>query len=94
MSNNAIINFQVDEALPCRTIKEDKMNVYWKKDGDGDEMVIMLEGKVNELQYLAFGVSGSATSALMVGGDVFITYPRSGQVVSSDYYLNAKAAVS
>ena len=43
--------------------------------------------------YMAFGQSGSSTSAQMSGADVFVAYVENSNVVIADYIITAKQTV-
>ena len=42
---------------------------------------------------MAFGQSGSSTSAQMSGADVFVAYVENSNVVIADYIITAKQTV-
>ncbi|KAB7495687.1 Protein Skeletor, partial [Armadillidium nasatum] len=78
--------------LNCEVLHDDlAFEVRWAV--AGDSIVMQLVGKVDDGEYMAFGISGSDTRSAMVGGDVTVAWldqvTGSGEAV--DYILNAKS---
>lgn len=77
----------------CETLVEDELQVSWLI--DGSDIVIQLSSINTAGQYAAFGVSGSATSTQMIGGDVVVAFEDdAGNAQVVDYYLQAQAQCS
>merc|ERR1712117_266809 len=59
----------------------------------GKSIVTQLVARLNDGQYMAFGLSGESDRSRMVGGDVTVTWMdhKSGKGYADDYYLDAKS---
>lgn len=59
----------------------------------GTSIVTQLVARLNEGQYMAFGLSGEEDRSRMVGGDVTVAWMdhKSGKGYAEDYYLDAKS---
>ena len=70
------------------------MQVQWKAIVSG--VIIRLSGKMDENEYMAFGISGAEGRTQMVGGDVAVTYfdKETGKFHAKDYVLSAKSQVN
>ncbi|KAK2712009.1 hypothetical protein QYM36_010890 [Artemia franciscana] len=78
--------------LNCEVLFDDlALEVRWAL--AGESIVMQVVGKLEDNQYMAFGLSGSTTSNRMVGGDVVVAwYDRlSGKGHAEDYFLAAKS---
>ncbi|XP_043479485.1 protein Skeletor, isoforms B/C isoform X1 [Leptopilina heterotoma] len=62
----------------------------------GDSIVIQLVGKLEDGQYMSFGLSGEAEKSVMIGGDVVVAWvdKQTLQGYAIDYFLNAKSQCS
>ena len=65
-----------------------RVQVQWEV--IGDDIKIKVSGKINEDQYVAFGISGQENKAKMIGGDVVvIAYDKRTQnFIAVDYYMS------
>ncbi|CAH0721351.1 unnamed protein product, partial [Brenthis ino] len=78
-------------ALPrCRQLHRD-LQVAWEL--FGSQLTVQLAGAVAEHEYMAFGVSGSATRSAMLGADVAVARwdARSRRGLAGDYNVSATA---
>lgn len=76
----------------CETLVEDELQVSWMI--NGTDIVIRLSSTNDVGDYAAFGLSGSPTGTLMVGGDVVVTYKDDmNNYYAIDYYLEGQAQV-
>ncbi|XP_049880584.1 protein Skeletor, isoforms B/C isoform X2 [Pectinophora gossypiella] len=59
----------------------------------GDSIVLQLVAKLEDGEYMSFGVSGSAEHSQMVGGDVAVAWvdKQTLKGYAQDYYLDAKS---
>ncbi|KAL1138269.1 hypothetical protein AAG570_009958, partial [Ranatra chinensis] len=59
----------------------------------GDSVVIQLVAKLEDGEYMSFGVSGSDERSVMIGGDVVVAWvdKRTLNGYAEDYYLDAKS---
>ncbi|RWS23194.1 Protein Skeletor:-like isoforms D/E, partial [Leptotrombidium deliense] len=75
----------------CETIFKDILQVSW--DVKGNEIYIQLEGKIDDGQYMSFGLSGAYEKAQMVGADVAVAYfdSKLNRAIVQDYILTAKS---
>ncbi|XP_076165235.1 DM13 and DOMON_DOH domain-containing protein skeletor isoform X2 [Ptiloglossa arizonensis] len=62
----------------------------------GDSIVAQLVGKLDDGQYMAFGLSGDPVRSAMVGGDVVVAWvdKQTLQGYAVDYFLDAKSQCS
>jgi len=62
----------------------------------GDSIVMQLVGRIDDGQYISFGVSGDDSRSVMVGGDVVLAWfdrlTGRGNVV--DYFIESKSQCS
>ncbi|CAG0891716.1 unnamed protein product [Cyprideis torosa] len=78
--------------LNCEVLRDDlALEVRWAV--AGESIVIQLVGRLEDKQYVAFGLSGAENRARMVGADVTVAWMEheSGKGFAEDYYLGAKA---
>ncbi|KAG7297571.1 hypothetical protein JYU34_019614 [Plutella xylostella] len=78
--------------LNCEVLYEDMaFEVRWAV--AGDSIVLQLVAKLEDGEYMSFGLSGDATSSQMVGGDVAVAWvdKTSLKGYAHDYYLDAKS---
>jgi len=75
----------------CIPLLNERMQVQWKAIVSG--VIIRLSGKMDENEYMAFGISGAEGRTQMVGGDVAVTYfdKETGKFHAKDYVLSAKS---
>ncbi|XP_065078550.1 protein Skeletor, isoforms B/C isoform X1 [Ochlerotatus camptorhynchus] len=78
-------------SVNCRELLSGRLNVMWKVVGEYVE--IELIGRIEENQYMAFGISGRNGQPQMVGSDVVVAfYDRKMRLFrAEDYYLSALA---
>lgn len=59
----------------------------------GKSIVTQLVARLNDEQYMAFGLSGDPDTSVMVGGDVTVAWMnhKSGKGFADDYYLDSKS---
>lgn len=77
----------------CETLVEDELQVSWMI--NGTDIVIRLSSTNDVGDYVAFGLSGSTTGTLMVGGDVVVTFKDDMEnAYAIDYYLEGQAQCS
>jgi hypothetical protein len=77
-------------ALPnCKQLHK-KLQVQWEVFGPA--VTIQLSGKVDEDDYMAFGLSGSETKSQMNGADVAVTYIDGHLGYATDYKIDALAS--
>ncbi|KAG5897115.1 hypothetical protein JTB14_014102 [Gonioctena quinquepunctata] len=72
----------------CREFLDKRLQVRWKLEDDFVDVI--LSAKIEEDQYIAFGLSGSPGKPQMVGGDVIVAYYDSemGTFHAVDYYMS------
>lgn len=72
----------------CREIIKDKLQVKWEI--RGDFLHVELLGRIDEDQYMAFGLSGQNGRSQMVRGDVTVAfYDKNSRVFrAEDYFLS------
>ncbi|XP_076317148.1 protein Skeletor, isoforms B/C-like [Tachypleus tridentatus] len=82
----AYINFE-----NCEEIFPGLMQVSWIM--EGESIVIQLEGKVDENEYLAFGRSGDDHKVEMTGADVILAFydKEKSEVRVVDYFISSKS---
>ncbi len=94
IKNILCLNFQTTtttqrpKSTNCKEIIDGKLQVQWEI--QEDYLVIELFGRIQEEQYMAFGLSGANGRAQMKGGDVVVAfYDRSKLAFRcEDYYLS------
>lgn len=69
------------------------MQVQWEAILEG--VIIRLSARMDENEYMSFGISGDEGRTRMIGGDVVVAYFNSndGKFYADDYILNAKSQV-
>lgn len=77
-------------------MEEDKFQVAWLVDSVRGVICVQLRGRVEQDEYMAFGVSGSSVETSMVGSDVTVAWisAATGQPMVVDYFLQAYSPVS
>lgn len=67
---------------------EGRVQVQWEL--MGEDVQIRLSGRINEDQYVAFGLSGREGKAEMVGGDVVVIGydKKKKKFIAEDYYMS------
>lgn len=72
----------------CKEIIKDKLQVKWEI--KGDSLHVELLGRIDEDQYMAFGLSGENGRSQMVRGDVTLAFYDKGSRVfkAVDYFLS------
>ncbi|CAH1784589.1 unnamed protein product [Owenia fusiformis] len=68
------------------------VNAAWEI--DGAMITIDMSAKLDEGDYISFGLSGNADSVAMINADVTVGFIDEGTYKAQDYYLNAKAGCS
>ncbi|KAK9294616.1 hypothetical protein QLX08_010840 [Tetragonisca angustula] len=81
--------------LNCEVL-EDRLAFEVRWAVAGDSIVAQLVGKLDDEQYMAFGLSANPERSLMVGGDVVVAWvdKQTLQGYAVDYYLDAKSQCS
>ncbi|XP_043207358.1 protein Skeletor, isoforms D/E-like [Amphibalanus amphitrite] len=90
-----MLGVQPQTKLNCEVLDEElAFEVRWAI--AGQSMVMQLVSKIEDGQYMAFGLSGHPTRSVMIGADAVVTWldRRSGQGVAEDYFLQAKRQCS
>jgi hypothetical protein len=77
--------------LNCATLFAGKFNLHWQLLGD-DRIVLGLEGKHAENQWMAFGIPQSASVGAMVNSDAIVAGNVAGKPFAFDYFLSSKCA--
>lgn len=69
------------------------MQVQWEAILEG--VIIRLSARMDENEYMAFGISGAEGRTRMIGADVVVAYFNSddSKFYADDYILNAKSQV-
>lgn len=77
----------------CIQLLNGRMQVQWESIVDG--VIIRLSARMDENEYMAFGISGAEGRTQMIGGDVAVAYFNrdDGKFYVDDYILNAKSQV-
>ncbi|KAG8175030.1 hypothetical protein JTE90_003214 [Oedothorax gibbosus] len=78
----------------CEELFPGILHVSWKV--MGHDLILQMEGRAADNEYLSFGRSGDDDRAMMIGGDVAVAFydtDAKGARVE-DYYLSAKAQCS
>lgn len=86
------LSFQFESS--CKVLIEDEFQVNWQI--LGSDILIWLKGRINEREYLAFGLSGSDTRTQMEGSDVVVVWQKRGSasdIEIVDYNLHSKQQV-
>ncbi|XP_076631544.1 DM13 and DOMON_DOH domain-containing protein skeletor isoform X1 [Colletes latitarsis] len=81
--------------LNCEVL-EDRLAYEVRWAVAGDSIVAQLVGKLDEGQYMSFGLSANPERSLMVGGDVVVAWvdKKTLQGYAVDYFLDAKSQCS
>ncbi|XP_071866433.1 DM13 and DOMON_DOH domain-containing protein skeletor isoform X4 [Bombus fervidus] len=81
--------------LNCEVL-EDRLAFEVRWAVAGDSIVAQLVGKLDDGQYMAFGLSANPERSLMVGGDVVVAWvdKQTLQGYAVDYFLDAKSQCS
>ncbi|XP_072039501.1 protein Skeletor, isoforms B/C-like [Amphiura filiformis] len=77
----------------CEVLKRNQFHVHWRINEEEEEIEVILEGRIQIGEYLAFGISGSETETTMIGSDVVVGFiepivQQGGYV--TDYYLSSR----
>lgn len=81
----------VPEGYQCEPLSED-FQVRWQV--DGVNLHVELVGRIAEINYMGFGLSGSLTATRMVGADPVVVDMAEGTARAQDFYLSAQAQCS
>uniref|UniRef100_A0A182ISD3 DOMON domain-containing protein n=1 Tax=Anopheles atroparvus TaxID=41427 RepID=A0A182ISD3_ANOAO len=75
----------------CKELLRGKLNVMWEV--MDDYVVIELIGRIQEDQYMAFGISGTHGRPQMIGADVVVAFydRRQRRFRAEDYYMSSLA---
>ncbi|XP_023337627.1 protein Skeletor, isoforms B/C [Eurytemora carolleeae] len=87
-----MLGIEPQSKLNCEVLEESiGLEVRWAI--AGKSIVTQLVARLNEGQYMAFGLSGNPDKTQMIGGDATVTWMdhRSGKGYADDYYLDAKS---
>ncbi|XP_050068770.1 protein Skeletor, isoforms B/C-like isoform X2 [Anopheles maculipalpis] len=73
----------------CKELLRGKLNVMWEV--MDDYIIIELVGRIEEEQYMAFGISGSHGHPQMIGADVVVAFydRRQRRFRAEDYYMSS-----
>ncbi|XP_054005664.1 protein Skeletor, isoforms B/C isoform X1 [Hylaeus anthracinus] len=76
------------ELTNCKEMLKGRVQVQWEL--FGEDIKIRVSGRIEEDQYVAFGLSGSEGKSEMIGGDVVvIAYNNgTGKFIAEDYYMS------
>ncbi|XP_057339793.1 protein Skeletor, isoforms B/C isoform X2 [Microplitis mediator] len=76
------------ELSNCKEMLEGRVQVQWEL--MGEDVQIRVSGRINENQYVAFGLSGREGKAQMTGGDVVVVGydKRKKKFIAEDYYMS------
>ncbi|XP_026669797.1 protein Skeletor, isoforms B/C isoform X2 [Ceratina calcarata] len=76
------------ELTNCKEMLGGRVQVQWEM--IGEDIQIRVSGRINEDQYVAFGLSGREGKAEMIGSDVVVVAynSRTGKFIAEDYYLS------
>lgn len=77
----------------CIQLLNGRMQVQWEAILEG--VIIRLSARMDENEYMSFGISGAEGKTQMIGADVAVAYYNSddNKFYAGDYILNAKAQV-
>ena len=77
-------------ALPnCKQLHKD-LQIQWEVFGPA--VMMLLNGNVEEDDYMAFGISGSDTKSQMLGADIAVTYIDGHLGYATDYRVDAMSS--
>ena len=87
-------DFSQIEFGSCIELLAGKMQVQWAAIVNG--VIIRLSGRIDEKEYMAFGLSGAEGRTQMIGGDVTVAYLNAadGSFHVDDYILSAQSQVT
>ncbi|XP_034940095.1 protein Skeletor, isoforms B/C isoform X2 [Chelonus insularis] len=87
-SSSPPIRQEMDELSNCKELLEGRVQVQWEL--RNEDVQIKLSGRINEDQYVAFGLSGQEGKAQMAGGDVVVVgYDKKKKAfIAEDYYMS------
>nr|CAH0099112.1 unnamed protein product [Daphnia galeata] len=90
-STAATTGQQSHEFDSCIQLLNGRMQVQWEAILDG--VIIRLSARMEENEYMSFGISGAEGRTKMIGADVAVAYFNSddNKFYAEDYILNAKA---
>lgn len=76
------------ELSNCKEMLDGRVQVQWEL--MGEDVQIRVSGRINENQYVAFGLSGREGKAQMTGGDVVVVGydKRKKKFIAEDYYMS------
>ncbi|CAB3232590.1 unnamed protein product [Arctia plantaginis] len=92
MEDVACVFKYVSSKLNCEVLYDDlAFEVRWAV--AGDSIVVQLVAKLEDGEYMSFGISGNAKHSQMVGGDVAVAWVDKSTLkgYAVDYYLDAKS---
>ncbi|KYM78267.1 hypothetical protein ALC53_11292 [Atta colombica] len=71
----------------CKEMLDGRVQVQWQL--QGEDVQIRISGRIEEDQYVAFGLSGRDGKAEMIGGDVVVIgyNNKTGKFIAEDYYM-------
>ncbi|XP_045474822.1 protein Skeletor, isoforms B/C isoform X2 [Harmonia axyridis] len=81
--------------LNCEVLQDSTaFEVRWAM--AGDSVIIQLVAKLDEREYMSFGVSGEETGSVMINGDIAVAYidKETGKGHADDYFLKDKSQCS
>lgn len=81
--------------LNCEVLYDDKaFEVRWAM--AGDSIVVQLVAKLDDNEYMAFGISADKEHSVMIGSDVVVSWvdKETGKGYATDYYLQDKSQCS
>ena len=78
----------------CIELLDGRMQVQWESILDG--VIFRLSARMDDNDYMAFGISGVDGRTRMIGGDVTVAYFNSddNQFHADDYHLSSKSQVT
>ncbi|XP_055333028.1 LOW QUALITY PROTEIN: protein Skeletor, isoforms B/C-like [Paramacrobiotus metropolitanus] len=91
MSNSQNGNTGLSMDLPnCNVYGNGKLQVRWAV--QGFDLLVQMKGRIDDGQYMAFGISGAQNRVSMIGSDVVVAYwdANSNSVIAQDYTINAR----
>lgn len=87
----------VDSAGPVENCVplHDRLQLSWTLDTTASQpsATFTLCGNLNDMEYMAFGLSGSQTGTLMDNGDVTIAWVDDDKARAEDYFLKSRTPV-
>ena len=77
----------------CIQLLDANLQVEWAPVNKG--IIIRMSGRINDDEYMAFGISGAEGKTRMIGADVTVAYFNrdDSKFQADDYYLSAKSQV-